>query len=202
MPKHHKNGDVKNETSTGAENGAKKPPKKSQKQPSKKTKKTTNQNSKKRGCPSEYANKVKPYLADIARYTRCGVTEGQLCEYYDVGKTSWAKYKKENPELAETLFKAKQEFKTDLINKSFTVAMGYDYEEETTVTTKDTNGNITGTKTTKHRRHAKADAGMIQFLLINRFKEEFARDPQIIALRKKALELAEKGKIPPDTEGI
>lgn len=74
MPKHHKNGDVKNETSTGAENGAKKSPKKSQKQPSKKTKKTTDQNSKKRGCPSEYANKVKPYLADIARYTRCGVT--------------------------------------------------------------------------------------------------------------------------------
>ena len=44
---------------------------------------------------------------------------------------------------------------------------------------------------------------MIQFLLINRFTDDFARDPQIVALRKKALELAEQGKLPPDsTEGI
>ena len=42
---------------------------------------------------------------------------------------------------------------------------------------------------------------MIQFLLINRFCGEFARDPQAIELRKKALELAERGVIPPDSEG-
>lgn len=158
---------------------------------------------KKRGCPSEYANKVKPYLADIARYARCGVTEGQLCEYYGVGKTSWAKYKKENPELAETLCKAKQEFKTELINNAYKVAMGYEYTEETTEEVKDKNGAVIGTKTKRYVRFAKPDAGMIHFLLINRFTDDFARDPQIVALRKKALELAEQGKLPPDsTEGI
>ncbi len=157
---------------------------------------------KKRGVPSEYPIKIQPYLSDIAKYHRCGVTEGQLAEYYGVGKTSWAKYKKENPEFKETLYKANQEFKTALCNKSYELAMGYDYTEETTVTLKDKQGKITGTKTTVHKRHAKADAGMLQFLLINRFSEEFARDPQTIALRKKALELAEQGKVAPDMESI
>ena len=157
---------------------------------------------KKTGSPSQYASKVKPYLEDIARYTRCGVTEGQLCEFYNVGKTQWAQYKKDNAELNETLLKAKQELKTDLINKSYEVAVGYTYEETTTVEYKDKEGNVKNIKTTTYKRHAKADAGMLQFLLINRFPEEFARDPQMLELRKKALKLQEQGKIPPNTEGI
>lgn len=157
---------------------------------------------KKSGAPSQYANKVLPYLGDIARYVRCGVTEGQICEFYGVGKTQWAQYKKDNAELTEILLRSKRELKTDLINKSYEVAMGYNYEETTTVTYKDKDGNITGTKTTAHKKHAKADAGMLQFLLINRYTDEFARDPQMIELRKKALELQAAGKIPPDAEGI
>ena len=43
---------------------------------------------------------------------------------------------------------------------------------------------------------------MIQFLLINRFSGEFARDPQAIELRKKALELAKDGKLPDGWEGV
>lgn len=120
-----------------------------------------------------------------------------------MGKTSWAKYKKENPELAETLCKAKQEFKTELINNAYKVAMGYEYTEETTEEIVSKSGVVIGTKTKRYTRYAKPDAGMIQFLLINRFTDDFARDPQIVALRKKALELAEQGKLPPDsTEGI
>ena len=184
----------KNTAPQGAKNGTPKTPRKIDGGSG-----TSEGREKKRGCPSEYANKVKPYLDDIARYARCGVTEGQLCEYYGVGKTSWAKYKKENPELAETLCKAKQEFKTELINNAYKVAMGYEYTEETTEEVKDKNGAVIGTKTKRYVRFAKPDAGMIQFLLINRFKEDFARDPQIVALRKKALELAEQGKLPPDS---
>ena len=176
--------------------------KKDLKKRTKKQSEKTDDTPKKRGVPSEYPTKILPYLSDIKKYARCGVTEGQLAEYYGVGKTSWAKYKKEYPEFAETLSEAKREFKTDLCNKSYEVAMGYEYEETTTVTIKDTDGKVTGTKTTVHKRHAKADAGMLQFLLINRFSDEFARDPQMVELRKKALELAEEGKTAPNMEGI
>ena len=194
MPKHHANGDQEKDI-----------PKKRKKPTKKPTSEHDSENAegkKKRGSPSLYSEKVLPYLSDIEKYKRCGVTEGQLAEYYHVGKTSWAKYKKDYPEFAELLYRAEQEFKTNLVNRSYQVAMGYEYTEETTVTLKDTNGNVTGTKTTVQRKYAKADAGMLQFLLINRASDEFARDPQVLELRRQALKLAEQGKISPNMEGI
>ena len=198
MPKQPQNTDVK-------EKGAKSTEKKNSKKATtakKTTAKKPDTEKKKRGSPNLYKEKILPYLKDIERYTRCGVTEGQLAVYYNVGKTSWAKYKKENSEFNETVNKAKTEFKTDIINRAYEVAMGYEYTETTTITLTDNDGNPIGEKTTTYKKYAKADAGMLQFLLINRISDEFARDPQILALRKKALELAEQGKIPPNMEGI
>lgn len=176
------------------------------KPPAKKVKKSPEQpaatgEKKKRGAPSQYANKVKPYLADIERYVRYGVTEGDICAYYGVGKTQWAQYKKDNSELTETLLRAREAQKDDLLNNAYRVAIGY-YYEETHTTTVIIDGKP-HTKTYTDRKYAKPDAGMIQFLLINRFSGEFARDPQAVELRKKALELAKEGKIPPDGwEGV
>ena len=191
MPKQPKN----NEKTDAEKKKAKNAPQKSAK-----TEKSASEKppTKKRGSPSLYNSKVKPFLEDIARYIRCGVTEGQLCEFYGVGKTQWAQYKKDNPELTETLLNAREELKTALSNRAFECAMGYEYYEEDTVITKDKSGAITGTKTYQHKRYAKADVGMLQFLLINRFPDEFARDPQAVALRQKMLELAAQGKCPPD----
>lgn len=178
---------------------AKKPSEKKPKKPPAKPAETGEK--KKRGAPSQYANRVLPYLADIERYVRYGVTEGDICAYYGVGKTQWAQYKKDNPELTETLLRARESQKGDLLNNAYRVAMGYHYEETHTTTV-----IIDGkphTKTYTDRKYAKPDAGMIQFLLINRFNGEFARDPQAVELRKKALELAKDGKIPPDGwEGV
>lgn len=180
----------------------KKPTKKAAKKPPAKTEKAAETTEKKkRGTPSQYANRVKPYLADIERYVRYGVTEGDICAYYGVGKTQWAQYKKDNPELTETLLRARESQKGDLLNNAYRVAMGYHYEETHTTTV-----IIDGkphTKTYVDKKYAKPDAGMIMFLLINRFAGEFARDPQAIELRKKALELAKEGKLPPDGwEGV
>ncbi|MEI3240365.1 MAG: hypothetical protein V8S32_10260 [Lachnospiraceae bacterium] len=179
--------------------------KKMKKNTAKKKPKTTatTTEKKKRGAPSQYGNKVKPYLADIERYVRCGVTEGDICEYYGVGKTQWAQYKRDNPELTETLLRAKEQCKEDLLDSAYRVAMGYEYTEKTTEEIKNLDGTVIGHKTRRYKRYAKPDAGMLQFLLINRYSSEFARDPQAIELRKKALELAEQGKMPPDGwEGV
>ena len=152
----------------------------------------------KRGAKSQYANKVLPYLAEIERYIHYGVTEGDICDFYGVGKTQWAEYKKKYPELTETLSRARAAQKKDLLDNAFRVAIGYEYEEEYTEEIKDKNGAVIGSKTRKQKKYAKPDAGMLQFLLINRFTAEYARDPHMVELRKKALELAEQGKIPPD----
>lgn len=184
---------------TESTDAQKKPPKNAVKKTTAKTAKPAEK--KKRGTPSQYANKVKPYLADVERYARCGVTEGDICAVLGVGKTQWAQYKKDNPELTETLLRARELQKGDLLNNAYRVAIGY-YYEETHTTTVVIDGKP-HTKTYVDKKYAKPDAGMIQFLLINRFAGEFARDPQAIELRKKALELAKEGKIPPDGwEGV
>lgn len=180
------------------EKAAKKPPKTPENM--EKTSENDPKTPKKRGVEDLYPTKILPYLSDIERYASCGVLEGQLAAYYHVGKTSWAKYKKEHPEFAETLNRAIVKARTALINRSFEVAMGYDYTETVTVTTRDKTGKETGSKTTVRKCHAKADAGMLQFLLINRIPEDFARDPQAIALRRRALELAAEGRLSLETE--
>ncbi len=194
MPKQSRN----NEKSATSKNT---PKKTSKKPPAKKTVKKTdaaadNPENGKRGAKSQFANKVLPYLTDIERYIHYGVTEGDICKYYGVGKTQWAQYKKDYPELTETLCRAREAQKGDLIDNAYRVAMGYYYEETKTSTVMIDGKPHTKTEVTK--KYSKPDAGMLQFLLINRFTAEFARDPQMVALRKKALELAEQGKIPPD----
>lgn len=194
MPKQSRN----NEKSATSKNA---PKKTSKKPPAKKTVKKTdaaadNPENGKRGAKSQFANKVLPYLTDIERYIHYGVTEGDICKYYGVGKTQWAQYKKDYPELTETLCRAREAQKGDLIDNAYRVAMGYYYEETKTSTVIIDGKPHTKTEVTK--KYSKPDAGMLQFLLINRFTAEFARDPQMVALRKKALELAEQGKIPPD----
>ena len=198
MPKQTRNDTEKKKTATKG----KKTPVKAQKQAvAKPPAEAENAAEKgKRGAKSQYANKVLTYLADIERYARALVTEGDICKFYGVGKTQWAQYKKDYPELTETLLRAREAGKTDLLDNAYRVAIGY-YYEETHTTTVIIDGKP-HTKTYVDRKYAKPDAGMIQFLLINRFSGEFARDPQAIELRKKALELAKEGKLPDGWEGI
>jgi len=191
MPKHPQKTDPKKKV----KNKAQKPPKTETENAGETTTKKT------RGAKSRYDDKVKPYLEKIALYVRCGVTEKQLQEYYDVGSTQWWTYKRKYPEFAETLYKATQDFKFELINEAYKIAHGYEYTEVKTVEEKDVDGKVLSVVTTTQKRYAKADAAMLQFLLINRFPAEFARDPQTVELRKKAL--AQNKSLPfEDSEGI
>lgn len=199
MPKQSRN----NKKTTTAKNATKKT---SKKPPAKKnvaaagTTADTAENGK-RGAKSQYANKVLPYLDKIEYFAHYGVSEGDICKFFGVGKTQWAQYKKDYPELTETLLRAREAQKGDLIDNAYRVAMGYYYEEIETSTVMIDGKPHTKTKTV--RKYSKPDAGMLQFLLINRFTAEFARDPQAVELRKKALELAEQGKFPRDgLEGL
>ena len=142
---------------------------------------------KKESKPTKYDELVKPHLEDIRHYVSHGVTEEEVRNFYGVGKTMWYEYKKKHSELSELLCNAKQICRVNLLNRAFEVSNGYEYTETTTEEIKDSDGNITGTKTKIVKRYARADAGMIQFLLINRYPEDFARDPQVLSLRKEAL---------------
>ncbi|MBS1362742.1 MAG: hypothetical protein HPY96_00700 [Bacilli bacterium] len=143
--------------------------------------------SKKESKKTKYEELIKPHLEDIKCYVSHGVTEEEVRNFYGIGKTMWYEYKKKHSELNELLCNAKQICRVNLLNRAFEVANGYEYTETTTEEVKDKDGNITGTKTKVVKRYARADAGMIQFLLINRYPEDFARDPQILSIRKESL---------------
>ena len=143
--------------------------------------------SKKESKKTKYEDLIKPHLEDIKCYVSHGVTEEEVRNFYGIGKTMWYEYKKKHSELNELLCNAKQICRVNLLNRAFEVANGYEYTETTTEEVKDKDGNITGTKTKVVKRYARADAGMIQFLLINRYPEDFARDPQILSIRKESL---------------
>ena len=180
MPKQTRNDPEKKKTATKGKKQPVKAQKKTAAKPPAEAENTAEKG--KRGAKSQYANKVLPYLADIERYVRCCVTEGDICKYYGVGKTQWAQYKKDYPELTETLLRARESAKQDLLDNAYRVAVGY-YYEETHTTTVIIDGKPCK-KTYIDRKYAKPDAGMIQFLLINRYSGEFARDPQAVELRK------------------
>ncbi len=139
-----------------------------------------------------YAEKIRPFLDEIAADVANGATEGQLYAKYGVGKTAFSGYKKKYPELARVLEKAKSRDKIRLSNRAHDIALGYDYTETTTVeyfAIKDGERVKTGEKITTVTKHSKADAGIMQFLLINRFPTDFARDPQVLEIRRELLEL-------------
>ncbi|MDR1093461.1 MAG: hypothetical protein LBL66_04860 [Clostridiales bacterium] len=148
-----------------------------------------------------YAEKVAPYLADIQRYASHGVTERQLCEYYGVGRTAWAAYKKRYPELNGALLRAREKLHAELVNRAYETAMGYEYTETKEDVYTDKNGDVTSKKTTTVTRYAKADPGMIQFLLINRFPSDYSRDPQVLKVREETLDLKKRLAENADGEG-
>lgn len=152
----------------------------------------------KKGRKNLYDTKIKPNLSDIKRYIECGVTELQLCAYYKVSKTQWTQYKKDNSVLSDLLYHARKTCQFSLVNKAYEAAIGGTYEEITEVeyysVTDQGEKVVTGGKVTKVTKFNKPDVGMLQFLLINRFPEEYARDPHMVELRKKAIELAKEGK--------
>ena len=88
MPKQPRNAANTDAAKKTTKKAAKKPPAK--KTVKKADAAAENAEKTKRGAKSQYANKVLPYLAEIERYIHYGVTEGDICDFYGVGKTQWA----------------------------------------------------------------------------------------------------------------
>ena len=146
-----------------------------------------------RGRKTIYPTKIEPYLKEIRDRIGNGITEKDLAKFYEVSSASWKNFKRDYPEFRKAIEKGKEEQKFNLVCSAFKAAMGYEYEEITTITEK--RGEYVMVRKKVARKHARPDGGMLQFLLINRFYNEFLKDPHAIALRKEALELQKKGLI-------
>jgi len=75
---------------------------------------------------------IEKKLPMIEKWAREGLTEIQICRNIPIGKTTFEKYKKEKPELAERLKAGKDIDIAEIENAFNRLAKGYDYEERKT----------------------------------------------------------------------
>ncbi len=146
-----------------------------------------------RGRKSVYETKIKPHLSEITERIGKGAIESELYAWYDISYATWRNHKNKHKEFAEAIERGREKQKFNLLFAAFKSAIGYEYSEETIMT--ETRGDITTVRKTVAKKHSRPDSGMIQFLLINRFYDEFQKDPHATAIRREALELQKKGLI-------
>lgn len=76
------------------------------------------------GRPSKYESHVKPKLLLIGAWARDGLTDADICKNLDVSQDSFIQYKKEYPELIESLKRNKEEADIIIENELYEKAKG------------------------------------------------------------------------------
>ena len=163
----------------------------------------------KRGKPRKYDDYVKPYLPLISEWCRT-MTEQQIAEKLGIAYSTWNQYKVDYPEVKEAIKKGRQNLVAELRSSLIKKANGYKYTETKETTEKVkwpeemyealldagfTPQQIASSRIVKtevaHKEMA-PDVAAINLALKNYDKEEWANDPQALALKKKELELRER----------
>lgn len=164
----------------------------------------------KKGRKNKYETDIKPNLPLIQEMART-MTEKQIADALGVSYTgTWSLAKQQYPELKEALKKGRQNLVAELRSALIKKAVGFEYEEKKVVTEKVqwppelyqmlidagfTPAQIEQADLVKteiaHKKMA-PDVAAINLALKNYDKDNWANDPQALALKKKELELREK----------
>lgn len=83
------------------------------------------------GRPSKYYTNVEPKLLLVEAWARNGVTDKDIAEKLGVSHDSFIEYKKQFPELVESLKNGKEVIDTQVENALLKAAMGYTANENT-----------------------------------------------------------------------
>lgn len=140
------------------------------------------------GRKSKYDQAVKPFLDEINKKVREGVTEEAIAKSLGISVASLNNYRNKYPEFREALSKNKgKDVLQQLINAGIQNAIGY-YKDEVSIVEKD------GVKTTtKTRKWVPANGTLNIFYVKNFGKDEgFANDPLDYELKKAKAELERK----------
>lgn len=161
----------------------------------------------KRGRKNRYETDIKPNLQLIQEMART-MTEKQIAESFGISYTgAWSLYKQQYPELVENLKKGRQNLVAELRSALIKRAKGYEYTEskETTERVKlpeairitlleagftpqqiDESRIV---KTEVSHKKMPPDVAALNLALKNYDKDNWANDPQGLALKKQELEL-------------
>jgi hypothetical protein len=146
------------------------------------------------GRKSKYEECVKPYLEDINKKIREGITEKAIASSLGITEQTLNNYKKQYPELLEALSKDKgADCLQELINAGIKAAKGYYVEEEQTIYKVDEDGNPVLEKVIVYKNWQQPNQSLNKFYVQNFGKEQgFTADPLQHELKKQKQEFDEK----------
>ncbi len=148
----------------------------------------------KRGAKSKYDSLVKPFLEEINKKIREGITESEIAKALGISVATLNNYKVKYPELKEALSKNKgADILQELVNEGIKAAKGYWVEEETTTYGRDEDGNVVVKGVVKSKKWIPANPVLHKFYALNFGKAEgLVNDPLEYDLRKAKAEFEEE----------
>lgn len=141
--------------------------------------------------PSKYELHVEPYLDKIQQMALT-MTEEQIAETLGISRSSWKRYKGLYEPLRSALKKGRKDLVFELKGALIKKAMGFDYTETSVTKELNIDGDLEVTKQEIKKKHMAPDVAAINLLLKNYDKENWANDPQALAIRQQELELQKK----------
>lgn len=146
------------------------------------------------GRKPKYEKCVKPYLAEINKKIREGITEKAIASSLGITEQTLNNYKKQYPEFAEALSKDKgADCLQELINAGIKAAKGYYVEEEQTIYKVDEDGNPVLEKVIVYKNWQQPNQSLNKFYVQNFGKEQgFTADPLQHELKKQKQAFDEK----------
>jgi hypothetical protein len=148
----------------------------------------------KRGAKSKYEVCVKPYLAEINKKVREGVTEAAIAKSLGISVASLNNYRNQHKEFAEALSKDKgADVLQALINAGIKAAIGgYKTTQKKTIWVTDENGNPVIDRQEEYETEQPPNPALNKFYVMNYGKEQgFSNDPVAHELKRQKQEFEE-----------
>ena len=142
---------------------------------------------KKKGRPALYDKKVRPHLKKIEDLA-LNASEQQIAKILGVAYSTFRNYKNTYKELEDALGRGRAELVCDLKSTLIKKAKGFTYEEKKII--KNKKGEVMREEI--YVKQALPDTASANLLLKNYDPENWANDPQALALQKELIELKKK----------
>lgn len=138
------------------------------------------------GRKNKYEEMVKPYLEDINKKIREGVTESEIARALGISVASLNNYKQSHQELREALSRNKgADVLQDLVNEGIKASKGYWVEEESTTYGRDEDGQVVVKSKTINKKWIPANPVLHKFYALNFGQAEgLVNDPLEYELKK------------------
>lgn len=127
------------------------------------------------------------HLGEVEKMARDGATETQIAKCFGITRQTFFKYKNDNIDIFNAIKKGRMTLVDDLKGTLMRKAKGFQYTEKKII--KESGVEV---RVEEYVRTSLPDVAALNLLLKNYDKENWSNDPQVLALRKKELELRER----------